>query len=342
MLSCTLPIYGRFSLGSRFALARRLVKCSLPREFTILNPCFSGVCLWLPMKTAINLLCVVVLWQGLALAQTAGSLAHQHPAVADSPKEPQSVGEAQTSAPLTSDPETATIFPHSESGRYWISGQTNIILQWHPSFRAKYTGINSLQPQGENATSQWLTLYTGLALTPTTELLVDPEVAAGRGLSSALGLAGFPNLDVVRNPQVSKAPYFARVMARQVIPLSQEKVAAERRPLGLATSLPARRLELRIGKFALVDFFDQNSAGSDSHLQFMNWTVDNNAASDYAANTRGYTDGIILEFQDRRWGARYAETLMPKGPTGLHLDATVFRAPSDNFKLDFPRSLVPH
>ena len=24
------------------------------------------------------------------------------------------------------------VFPHSETGRYWISGQANIILQWHP------------------------------------------------------------------------------------------------------------------------------------------------------------------------------------------------------------------
>ncbi len=40
----------------------------------------------------------------------------------------------------------------------------------------------------------------------------------------------------------------------------------------------------------MVDFFDNNSVGSDSHLQFTNWAIDNNGAYDYAANTRGYTD----------------------------------------------------
>ena len=51
----------------------------------------------------------------------------------------------------------------------------------------------------------------------------------------------------------------------------------------------------------LVDFFDTNSVGSDSHLQFMNWTVDNNGAYDYAANTRGYTWGASGAKKERQW-----------------------------------------
>jgi len=50
-------------------------------------------------------------------------------------------------------------------------------------------------------------------------------------------------------------------------------VESERGPLSLFTELPARRLEIRAGKFSMVDFFDLNSVGSDSHLQFNNWTV---------------------------------------------------------------------
>jgi hypothetical protein len=48
--------------------------------------------------------------------------------------------------------------------------------------------------------------------------------------------------------------------------------------LHLATSLPVRRIEFRIGKFGLPDFLDFNAWGTDSHLQFLNWTVDNNGA----------------------------------------------------------------
>ena len=60
-------------------------------------------------------------------------------------------------------------------------------------------------------------------------------------------------------------------------------------PLALAAQVPARRIEIRAGKLGMADFFDVNAVGSDSHLQFTNWTVDNNGAYDYAADTRGYT-----------------------------------------------------
>ena len=50
---------------------------------------------------------------------------------------------------------------------------------------------------------------------------------------------------------------------------------------------------------SLPDTFDVNSVGSDSHLQFTNWTIDNNGAWDYAADTRGYTVGGVLEYDDR-------------------------------------------
>ena len=101
-------------------------------------------------------------------------------------------------------------------------------------------------------------------------------------------------------------------MVRQIIPLASESVEADRDEFHLATSVPVRRIEFRLGKFGLADFFDLNTWGSDSHLQFFNWTTDNNGAYDYAANTRGYTDGAILEYDDHWFTARFAEALIPK------------------------------
>ena len=221
-----------------------------------------------------------------------------------------------------------------------MSGQINVILQWHPSFNAKYSGDNSLRAQGENATSRLLTLYTGIQLTKTTEILVDVESAGGRGVSDALGLAGFTNLDVVRNPTLGSRPYLARAMLHQIIPLSDESVESERGPFSLATKLPVRRLEIRAGKYSTADFFDVNSVGSDSHLQFLNWTVDNNGGYDYAADTRGYTWGLMVEYQDRKWGARFGEALMPKVANGINLDWNLRRARAENLELELRRSLI--
>ena len=253
---------------------------------------------------------------------------------------------AQASAdPVSSDSDTRTLLPHSESSRYWISGQGNIILQWHASFPAKYSGPNSLSAPAQSATSRVFTIYSGYELTDSTEVLLDIEDSTGTGIGNALGLAGFTNLDVVRTAAgvpLSHALYLARLLLRQVIPLSKERVSAERGFLGLATSLPKRRLELWVGKFTIPDFFDTNGPGSDSHLQFMNWTVDNNGAYDYAANTRGYTDGVLMEYDDGRWSARFAEALMPKVANGIQLDADFTRARAENFEADYNGGFLHH
>jgi high affinity Mn2+ porin len=256
---------------------------------------------------------------------------------------PTPPAQAQTNNPDSeAESKPVTLFPHSDTSRIWISGQGNIILQWHPSFPAAYSGPNSLHSQAENATSKLYTLFTGLRITRNTEVFVDMESAGGHGLSAALGLAGFTNLDVVRNPELSPVPYLARFMLRQIIPLSTERVSADRGPLGLATSLPARRIEIRVGKFSLVDFLDANGGGSDSHLQFMNWTVDNNGVYDYAANTRGYTDGALVEYDDRTWSLRFAEAMMPKVANGINLDADLLRAHSENVEFESRRKFLPH
>jgi hypothetical protein len=253
---------------------------------------------------------------------------------------PASVPGAAAGASDSSD--SVTMFPHSESSRFWISGQASVILQWHPEFPAAYSGRNSFTAGAQSAVSKLETLYTGLALTPTTEVFLDLEETNGHGLSEALGLAGYVNLDVVRNPNLGVAPYLARLMLRQIIPLSSDRVPATRGILGLATSLPARRLEFRLGKFSLVDFFDMNSGGSDSHLQFLNWAVDNNGAYDYAANTRGYTDGALVEYDDHHWSLRFAETLMPKVANGAYLDVDLARARAENLEFEYRQGFLRH
>lgn len=301
----------------------------------------------LAAQFALRILCLLA----VALA-TPAFLCAQDPTgdkpVKEAPAAVQSVpGTTPAPTPEPADDDSGsgdilTLFPHSETSRYWISGQANIILQWNPSLPAKYSGTNSFGPRAQNATSRVYTLFLGYELTHTTEVFLDIESAGGHGLSNALGLAGFTNLDVVRNPALGDLPYIARVMLRQIIPLGSDRVDATRGPLALATSLPARRLEIRIGKFTIPDFFDLNTYGSDSHLQFLNWTVDNNGAYDYSANTRGYTDGLILEYDDRWFAVRFAETLMSKVANGINLDADLSRSRAANLEFEARGNLLLH
>jgi high affinity Mn2+ porin len=220
--------------------------------------------------------------------------------------------------------------------RFWISGQANFIRQQHSTIDAKYSGPNSFQPDREHAASRVLTLYTGFQISKKLEILTDIESAGGAGLSNALGIAGFPNVDVVRNPYVS------RVMLHYTIPLGKETTEATRNPLSLASTVPVRRLELRAGKMSTVDFFDLNSVGSDSHLQFMNWAIVNNGAYDYAADTRGYTYGLVAELYAKTWAARFGEMLMPTVANGIQLDWNIARARGENYEFEYHAAFLPN
>src|ERR1700677_3479540 len=130
-----------------------------------------------------------------------------------------------------------TVFAHSSTSPLWVSGQVNSIFQWNPRFPAQYSGTNSFVNASKAADTVVFTLYTGLQLTRTTEILVDGESAGGSPLSDALGLGGFTNADAQRDPSLAWTPYFARAEVHQVIPLSSDEDPVERNPLSLLTSL---------------------------------------------------------------------------------------------------------
>ena len=135
--------------------------------------------------------------------------------------------------------ESLTMFPHPETARYWVSGQANSIFQMHGHFHSPYQGANSLIDDVETKASEVATLYLGYQLRPNTryntDLIVDFENAGGRGISQALGLAGETNLDVVRNPTLSIAPYLSHGEIHQIIGLTDEMVDQDRGPFALAT-----------------------------------------------------------------------------------------------------------
>ena len=255
----------------------------------------------------------------------------------------------ETSAPApTADPSEPpaddspeVMLPHFKSTRYWLSGQANFIFQTHPDFHALYSGPHSLSPNYEKATSRVLTMYGGIRFDNSFEFVGALEEAGGSALSLGFGLAGNTDLDIVRNPLLSKAPYLGRGMFHKIFALSKDKVENQRNPFSLFDELPRRRLEIRFGKFSMPDFFDLNSVGSDTHFQFINWTTDNNGAWDYAADTRGYTVGLTADFEDRKWGFRFGEALMPKIANGIDLVWKPWQAHAENFEYELRRGFLP-
>jgi hypothetical protein len=297
--------------------------------------------------------------QALSLPPLELSRSHEPDIVVFALADPQSAGGGHSTASLTRNADnqpaaTLTMFPHSDTAPWYVAGQANIIFQAHPGFHSPYQGVNSLHGAGEYKTSLLGTLYLGYQLQrlfnrPETErdqryntdFVLDLEAAGGRGLSEALGLAGFTNLDVVRNPNLGSKPYIARVQLHQTIGFTNEMTDVDQGPLGFANRAPVRRLEVRLGKMSLPDLFDINSVLSDSHLQFTNWTVDNNGAWDYAADTRGYTYATTLEYQDRDWAFRYGLALMPTVANGIDLDWAISRARGQYYEFELRKGWLP-
>ena len=274
------------------------------------------------------------------LILAASSFAQQSD-IASLPQPTQSRTTTITPADPPADNPPESMFPRIKNTHYWLTGQANLIFQTHPEFPALYSGPHSLLPHYDKATSRVLTLYTGYRPDNSNEFLFDLEEAGGSALSLGFGLAGNTNLDIVRNPLLSKAPYLGRGMYHHIFALSKDKVENERSFLSLFDEVPRRRLEFRIGKFSLADFFDINSVGTDTKFQFINWTTDNNGAWDYAADTRGYTTGILLDFEDRNWGFRFAEGLMPKVANGIDLVWRPWQVHAENYEFELRKGVLP-
>ncbi|MHB8260981.1 MAG: carbohydrate porin [Bacteroidia bacterium] len=205
--------------------------------------------------------------------------------------------------------------------------QFTSIWQAHPSFQAKYSGINSLNRASESAMSITSTLYLGRKLWKNASFFFNPEISGGSGLSSTLGLAGAPNGETFRIGTVAPALYMARCFFEQHIALKKSNTEHRDGDQNqMADNIPASRITISVGKFSLADFFDDNAYSHDPRSEFMNWSLMDNGAWDYPANTRGYTWGAVVELITPGYAVRISSTLVPKIANSNVYDMNVTKA----------------
>src|SRR5215470_2326991 len=213
----------------------------------------------------------------------------------------------------------AFISKHLIAGRLWISGQSNFIFQAHTPFHSPYFGPNSFHAYGEDALSRTVTLYTGLRLFRFTSIIASVDETGGSGLSDGNGITAYVNADVV-SPGLSRSIYFSRAFYSHIVPLTADRIHEDPNPFILQSSIPRRRLEFTFGKLNLLDFFDVNEVGSDTHLQFTNLAIGNTGTYENGADGHGETVAAMVNFQGPRIGLRFAEALLPKFETGSNLN----------------------
>ena len=227
-----------------------------------------------------------------------------------------------------------TPLPPDSAQKWSLHYQFTSIVQAHPAFAAGYSSNNSLRNHPESAVSFTTTLFLGRKLWKGGALYFNPEVAAGKGVSSALGMGGFSNGECFRIGNPEPRLYLARLFFRQHIALCPETEFSEPSQNQLAEKIPAERITLTAGKFALADIFDDNSYSHNPRNEFMNWSLMDAGAWDYAANTRGYTVGLAAEVITPRFALRLGGGLEPSTANGPTLNYNWQKAQALNLELD--------
>lgn len=195
------------------------------------------------------------------------------------------------------------------------------IIQYNAPFQAPYSGQNSFLPQSASAFSVTSTAFIGRKLWKGASLYFDPEMAGGTGLSSTLGIAGFPNGETFRIGAPESVVYVARLFLRQQINLDPDNLDTLEDDINQVKEIVSKkRFTISFGKFGIADFFDQNTVSHDPRSDFMNWSLMNEGAYDYPANTRGYTGGLIVEYFTPGWVLRAGTSLEPTYANGPTLD----------------------
>jgi high affinity Mn2+ porin len=227
-------------------------------------------------------------------------------------------------APVASSENAVAVAPSPANERFSVHGQSTFVEQYHPAFHSAYTGPLSLDPGSDADETLSVSLFLGARLGRGAEVYVDPEMLQGFGLSNTTGIAGFTNGEAFKVG--TKYPVFklSRLFVRQTFALDGETEALEATQNQLGGRRPTDRIAVTVGKYAVVDIFDDNTYAHDSRAAFLNWTINDLGAFDMASPAFNYTYGASVEWYQGRWATRAGLFLEPTHPNSVDID-TSFR-----------------
>ena len=200
-----------------------------------------------------------------------------------------------------------------------LHGQGTFVEQYHPAFRSSVRGPNSLDPGSRGNETFDATLFAGVRLWDGTELYVNPEIDQGFGISNTLGAAGFVSGEAYKVGKAEPYGRLQRLFLRQSFDLGGETAAVTSDANQLAGSRTADNLVLTVGKFSVTDIFDANAYAHDPKSDFLNWSLIDSGAFDYAADAWGYSYGASAELSLDRWTLRLGAFDLSRRPNDTEL-----------------------
>ena len=229
----------------------------------------------------------------------------------------------EADSPASSPMESGSAPDAAEAGapEIWsLHGQFTNVTQYHPRFTSPYRGSNSLDPGNRGNETVDLTLFVGARLWEGGAVYVNPEVDQGFGLSNTLGVAGFPSGEAYKVGSATPYVRLHRAFFRQVIGLGGSPEAVQPAANQLGGSQDPNNLTLTVGKFSVVDIFDTNTYAHDPRSDFLNWSIIDAGAFDYAADAWGYTYGAAAEWTQSWWTIRGGVFDLSRVPNSKYLE----------------------
>lgn len=235
------------------------------------------------------------------------------------------------------------VSPPSEQEQSNLHVQATTVTQVKPSMNSPYLAQpNGLSAAGQGKTSFTSTLYSGYRVGATGSVYLDAEVSAGEGLSGTKGVAGYPNGETYRIDSPNPKLFLSRIYYSQIFSFGGEQETLESDKNQLAGKVDRRRITAIIGRFSLNDFFDDNQYSHDPRTQFLNWSLMDNGAWDYAADTRGYSWGGYLEYNSLSWAVRGAWMAQPQEANQLKLDPHLWNVYGANLEVELRGQVRRH
>ena len=185
-----------------------------------------------------------------------------------------------------------------------VHGQTTFVDQYHPAFKSAYRGRNSMDPGSRGNETVDLTLFAGVRLWDGGEAYANPEMDQGFGLSNTVGAAGFPSGEAYKVGKSSPYGRLQRLFFRQTFDLGGETETVEAGANQLGGTRTANNFIFTGGKFTPTDIFDTNTYAHDPKSDFLNWSLIDSGAFDYAADAWGYSYGMVGEWNQDWWSLR--------------------------------------
>ncbi|HTJ89072.1 MAG TPA: carbohydrate porin [Acidocella sp.] len=221
--------------------------------------------------------------------------------------------------PMTASPTA----PPPVTQQWAIHGQLTSIWMMQPAFHAPYTGPQSLSPAANGRETVQATVYLGYRPWKGGEIWFDPTMDQGYGLDDTTGLAGYINAESAKVGETYPYYQMPRAFFRQTINLGgqMEAVAPDLNQLGGTET--ANRLVFTVGKFAVTDIFDTNAYANNPSSDFLNWSIVNMGAFDYAANAWGYTYGAAAQWYVGPWTFSVGAFDLSQVPNGDTLDMRI-------------------